>query len=129
LCETCHGGGRSPRPSGSLVHAVWAGAGFGGLIMWPVFARQRAARVPRGLRPVTCLYATITLSLLMVWFAVEEASRGAQMGLAERVAGVAQTLWPLAVVVSCRRNRLSQSGEPVERCGGLARTETSNNPY
>lgn len=100
---------------GSLVHAVWAGLGFGGLILWPVFGMQRGADVPWGLRPATCWYTTITLSLLTVWFAAEQASGAAQMGLAERTAGLAQTIWPLAVVVSCR----------LSRPGDLPRTEPS----
>ncbi len=101
---------------GSVVHAWWAGIGFAGLILWPVFAMQRGDDVPWGLRPATCWWTTVTLCLLTLWFAAEEASRGGQMGLAERAAGLAQTAWPLAVVVSCMRSR------PAD----LPRTESSN---
>jgi len=88
---------------GSLIHAWWAGLGFGGLILWPVFAVRRGADAPWALRASACYSAAATLALLTVWFAVEQATRGAEMGLAERLAGVAQTSWPLVVVLSCRR--------------------------
>lgn len=108
---------------GSLIHACWAGAGFGGLIIWPLFAWRRAPSaspggpvashdtrpaswdtrlVPWGLRLGTRVATSVTLAALTIWFAAEQATRGAQMGIAERSAGLAQTIWPLAVVVSCR---------------------------
>ena len=93
---------------GSLVHAWWSGMGFGGLILWPLFARQKSPDVPWGLRPATCVSVTVTLSLLTLWFAAEQASGGALMGIAERTAGLAQTLWPFIVVMSCRLSRAEQ---------------------
>jgi hypothetical protein len=45
---------------------------------------------------------TVLLALL-AWFGVELITGGGQAGLAERIFGAAQALWPLAVVVSCRR--------------------------
>ena len=45
---------------------------------------------------------TVLLALL-AWFGAELITGGGQAGLAERVFGAAQALWPLAVVVSCRR--------------------------
>ena len=90
---------------GSAVHALWAGIGFAGIILWPVFAIRRGPDVPWALRPSTCLSATVTLAALTVWFAAEQATHGGHMGLAERTAGVAQALWPLIVVVSCRLSR------------------------
>jgi len=41
------------------------------------------------------------LLALVAWFAVELISFGEQAGLAERIFGAAQALWPLMVVVSC----------------------------
>ena len=90
---------------GSTVHAVWAGIGFAGIILWPLFAMRRGPDVPWALRPSTCLSITVTLALLTLWFAAEQATRGAHMGLAERTAGVAQATWPLIAVVSCRLSR------------------------
>jgi hypothetical membrane protein len=88
---------------GSLIHAWWAGIGFAGLTLWPVLARRRAPDAPWGLRPAICWSVTVTLSALTLWFAAEQASQGPLMGIAERAAGTAQTLWPLIVVMSCRR--------------------------
>lgn len=97
------------RLGGSLIHACWAAVGFGGLILWPAFAWRRASpgrpRAPWGLRPATCLTATVALAALTIWFAAEQAGRGAQTGIAERAAGIAQTIWPLVVVISCRRRQ------------------------
>jgi len=90
---------------GSAVHAVWAGIGFAGAIVWPVFSMRRGPHVPWTLRPSTCLSVTVTLAALTLWFAAEQATHGAHMGLAERSAGLAQALWPLIAVVSCRLSR------------------------
>jgi Protein of unknown function (DUF998) len=90
---------------GSAVHALWAGIGFAGIVLWPVFAIRHGPDVPWALRPSTCLSATVTLAALTVWFAAEQATHGGNMGLAERTAGVAQALWPLIVMVSCRLSR------------------------
>jgi hypothetical protein len=43
-----------------------------------------------------------TLVALVLWFGVELILAAGQIGLAERVAGSAQAVWPLAVVLSCR---------------------------
>jgi hypothetical protein len=101
------------RLGGSVIHAFWAGAGFGGLILWPALAWRRGPGVPWGLRPVTCAAMSAGLSALTIWFAVEEARHGAQMGMAERAAGVTQTLWPLCVVLSCRRARADRIADPA----------------
>jgi hypothetical membrane protein len=98
---------------GSLIHACWAAAGFGGLIVWPALARRPGPRVPWSLRPVTCFVTTAVLSALTIWFAVEQARRGAQMGVAERAAGLAQTAWPVCVVMSCRRARPADLADRV----------------
>jgi hypothetical membrane protein len=90
---------------GSQVHALWAGIGFAGIILWPVFAMRRGPDVPWALRPSTCVSITVTLSLLTLWFAAEQATHGANMGLAERTAGLAQALCPLIAVMSCRLSR------------------------
>jgi len=53
---------------------------------------------------------------LLGWFLVELVAGGGQIGLAERVMGVAQAGWPLVVVLSCRLNqtpRPDASREPL----------------
>ena len=42
------------------------------------------------------------LVALLAWFGVELITAGGQVGLAERVFGAGQALWPLAVVASCQ---------------------------
>ena len=55
------------------------------------------------------------LLALLAWFAAELITGGGQAGLAERVFGAAQALWPLAVVASCRRAARTgaSSGRPA----------------
>jgi len=87
---------------GSIAHAIWASAGFGALAVWPAGAWRRGPSVPWGLRPAVCAGAVAVLVLLLAWFAVEVITGVGQAGLAERVVGVAQAVWPLTVVLSCR---------------------------
>jgi hypothetical protein len=53
--------------------------------------------------------AVAVLLGLVAWFAVELVTGAAQTGLAERVAGAAQALWPLTVVLSCEFFALAKS--------------------
>jgi hypothetical membrane protein len=91
-----HAGGGSP------LHAAWASVGFGALAVWPAGAWRRGPRVRWGLRPAVCAVAVVVLVLLLAWFAVEVVTGAGQAGLAERAVGLAQALWPLTVVLSCR---------------------------
>lgn len=88
---------------GSVIHACWAGAGFGGLVLWPVLARRCDPGAPWGLRPATSFAVTALLAALTAWYLVEQVRHGHQMGVSERAAGIAQTAWPLLAVLSCRR--------------------------
>jgi hypothetical protein len=88
---------------GSAAHAVWAALGFAGLAAWPAGAWRRGVSVPWGLRPRVCLGAVAVQLALLAWFAAALVLGTRQAGLAERTAGVAQALYPLAVVLSCRR--------------------------
>ena len=58
--------------------------------------------MPCGLRPAACAGAVVVLLALLAWFGAELITGAGQAGLAERVLGVAQAVWPLTVVVSCR---------------------------
>ena len=58
--------------------------------------------MPWGLRPAVSASVVAVLLVLLAWFATELIIGGGQAGLAERVFGAAQALWPLAVVASCR---------------------------
>jgi hypothetical protein len=55
------------------------------------------------LQPVVCAAASAVLFGLVGWFAVTLNTSGAPVGVAERVTAAAQALWPLAVVLACRR--------------------------
>jgi hypothetical protein len=94
---------------GSLAHAFWAAVGFAALVAWPGGAWRQGPSVPWGLRPAVSAVAAGLMLGLLVWFGAELVTGGGQVGLAERVMGVAPTGWPLVVVLSCR---LGQTPRP-----------------
>jgi hypothetical membrane protein len=90
----------NPQPTGggSVRHEVAAGISCAAMTAWPLFARRSGPWVPAGLRPNVSLWATIAISVIVVWYCVELISGAGMLGLAERVLTGAQTVWPLAVV-------------------------------
>ena len=92
-----------PGTSFPVPHMIWAAAGCAALVAWPAGACRRGPSVPWGLRPAVSAGAVTVLLALLAWFGAELITGGGQAGLAERVFGAAQALWPLAVVASCRR--------------------------
>jgi uncharacterized protein DUF998 len=104
-----------PQPAdggGSLLHAVWASAGFCALSVWPAAAWRPGPRVAWALRPVVSAVAAAMLVLLLVWFAAEVVTGAGQAGLAERVLGLAQAVWLLVVVLSCRHPARAPAAQP-----------------
>jgi hypothetical membrane protein len=97
----------------SLAHAFWSALGFAFLAAWPLAARQQGPMVPWGLRSAAAVGASAVITVLLAWFLAELVTHGGQIGLAERVLGCAQALWPLLVVVSCRRARAGQQAWQV----------------
>jgi hypothetical membrane protein len=107
-----------------VPHMACAAAGCLGVVTWPALAWRRGPEVPWGLRPRPSFAAVAVLVVLVTWFGLELLTRGGQAGLAERLFGAAQALWPLAVVASClmaaRRGlplvalsgRLTRPGQP-----------------
>jgi Protein of unknown function (DUF998) len=91
-----HAGNSLPVP-----HIIWAAAGCAALVAWPAGAWRRGHSVPWGLRPAVSAGAAAVLLALLAWFAAELITGGGQAGLAERVFGAAQAMWPLTVVASC----------------------------
>jgi Protein of unknown function (DUF998) len=85
-----------------VPHMIWGAAGCAVLVAWPAGAWRRGPSVPWGLRPAVSAGVVALLLTLLVWFVAELFTGGAQVGLAERIFGTAQALWPLTVVVSCR---------------------------
>jgi hypothetical membrane protein len=90
---------------GSLPHTFWSTVAFVALAVWPVAARRRVPLVPAWLRPSVCVGAAGVLLGLLVWFGTELIGAGRQVGLAERVLAGAEAVWPLMVVVACRRSQ------------------------
>jgi hypothetical membrane protein len=118
---------------GSVSHAIWASIGFVGLALWPAGAWRRGPSVPWGLRPAVCACAAAALLALIAWFGAELVTGGGQAGLAERIAGLAQAIWPLAVVLSCRlpsqamsRSTAYASGPKYHRLFGFIRRSEPN---
>jgi hypothetical membrane protein len=84
-------------------HIIWASIGLVCVTTWPAAAWRRGPAVPWGLRPAVAAAAVVVLLALVAWFVAELVTGSGQVGLAERLAGCAQALWPLAVVLSCYR--------------------------
>jgi Protein of unknown function (DUF998) len=96
----------SPEPAGgggSVRHMAVAAVGLAALAAWPAAARRRGPWVPWGLRPAVSAGASAILAGVLLWFVAELMSGGGQAGLAERLLGGLQTLWPVLVIASCRR--------------------------
>ncbi|MGH3196331.1 MAG: DUF998 domain-containing protein [Streptosporangiaceae bacterium] len=85
-----------------VPHIIWAVIGLAGLVTWPAGAWRRGSAVPWALRPAVAAAAVTVLLALVLWFGAELVLGSGQVGLAERVAGAAQAVWPLTVVLSCR---------------------------
>jgi hypothetical membrane protein len=91
-----------PGGFGSVPHFVLAAVGFALLTTWPLGACRRGPAVPWALRPGPAAVAVAVQFLLLAWFGAELILAAGQAGLAERILGAAQALWPLAVVLSAR---------------------------
>ncbi len=96
-----------PLPGGeanSLPHVVAAVSAFLALAVWPALAGRRSV-VPV-LRPPFCLIAAGVLVLLVSWFFIAVLTQAPLLGLSERLAAGAQSLYPLVVVGVLRRTAL-----------------------
>jgi hypothetical membrane protein len=92
-----------PGTSFPVPHMICAAVGCAGVVAWPAGAWRRGSSVPWGLRPTVSAAAVAVLLALVAWFGAELITGGGLAGVAERIFGAAQALWPLAVVVSCQR--------------------------
>lgn len=125
----------NPQPigGGSVRHEVAAGITCAAMTAWPLFARRPEPWAPAGLRPDVSLWATITISAIVVWYCAELISGAGMLGLAERVLTGAQTVWPLTVVFTAVL--AGWGGRPVperavaaERSSRLRQTAVSAGP-
>jgi hypothetical protein len=122
------------QPGNSLPvpHMIWGAAGCAALVAWPAGAWRRGPSVPWGLRPAVSAAAVAVLVALLAWFGAELATGGGQAGLAERVFGAVQALWPLAVALSCchaartgtRPSRALRLNQPGTRRTAAGRSAT-----
>jgi Protein of unknown function (DUF998) len=114
----------NPEHAGTTLpvgHMIWGAIGCAALVAWPAGASRRGPSVPWGLRPRVAAGVIAVLLPLLAWFAAELVTWGAQAGLAERIFGAAQALWPLAVVLSCRY--AARTGDALADAGSFARPE------
>lgn len=91
---------RAPRHGYSLVHELAVIAAALICCTWPIFASHRRHPSLLLMRPASFTAAGVSLGLA-AWYALE--SHGALLGLAERCAAAAPSLWLLAVVVTTWR--------------------------
>jgi hypothetical protein len=87
-----------PRTGSSGTHQLAATVAFACLALWPALSRV-PGNAPQPVPPALLRAATGVLVTLVVLFSVALAA-GVLVGLAERVAAGAQSLWPLATVLA-----------------------------
>ncbi|WP_410814213.1 DUF998 domain-containing protein [Micromonospora sp. 067-2] len=119
-----------PRPQvgGSLGHGTVATVAVLALALWPAGSALWLPRGPDAGHPTrpqrpwafrrsVALSVTALLLALFGWFAYEVTS-GSRTGLAERVAALAVSLWPLLALLSARRAHLVWAAGGVVSAGG-----------
>jgi hypothetical membrane protein len=87
---------------GSAAHTAAAAVSFVALAAWPLLAGRSSSGVV-ALRPAVSVAAGAVLLGLVGWFFVELVADTDRVGLSERVAAGAQSLWPLAAAWGARR--------------------------
>jgi hypothetical protein len=108
-----------PGGFGSVPHFVFAATGFALLTTWPLGAIRRGPGTPWALRPAVAAAAVAVQFALLAWFGAELILAAGQVGLAERIMGAAQALWPLTVVLSTRL------AAPVPQLAEVNQTKTA----
>jgi hypothetical protein len=122
----------SPEPAaggGSARHMVAAAIGLVALATWPAAARRRGPSVPWGLRPPVSAAASAVLFGVLLWFVAELVTGGGQAGLAERLLGGLQTLWPVLVIRSCCLRRPGRREPLAGTAPASAPTRTAAVPW
>lgn len=82
----------------SQAHNDAAIIGFVLLAAWPVFGMRLRKDVPWIVRPVGSILGTVVLTAICLWFlSVWTAPSGGAIGLVERIAADAESVWPAIV--------------------------------
>jgi hypothetical membrane protein len=105
-----------PRTGSSGAHQLAATVAFACLALWPALSRVPGS-APQPIPPALLRAATGVLVTLVVLFCAALAA-GVLVGLAERVAAGAQSLWPLTTVLALHpRSRAALRFTPAARSG------------
>jgi len=104
----------------SATHTAFAMIGFIALAAWPLLGMRLRADFPWLVRPLGSILGTAILTALCVWFLVIWSSHSSPVvGLVERVAADAESLWP-AVVATALFRRARLLVRPVAEVGTKA---------
>jgi hypothetical membrane protein len=98
-----------PRDGPSRVHGIVALVAFVALAIWPALAARPG--VPWALRRRTGIGVTVVLLGILTWFGLSLLNRHL-IGLSERCAGAAESVWPLVVVVTVRASARRHTERP-----------------
>lgn len=91
----------------SATHTAFAMIGFIFLAAWPILGMRFRADYPWLVRPIGSIAGTAILTALCVWFLIIWSSHSSPVvGLVERVAADAESLWPAVVVTALFRRAL-----------------------
>ena len=99
---------RQPMQGSSVMHLLSATAVMMILTVWPLLAMTRDPAAPGARRVRYATAATSVLALLLGWLFVHTQG-GDMLGLSERTAVVAQTVWPIAVATTMWRRERQNS--------------------
>jgi hypothetical membrane protein len=90
----------------SLPHKIAATIGFILLAAWPLLGIRRGSGFPWAVRPAGAIIGAAVMTVLCLWFlAVWATPALGYVGLIERIAADAETVWPLIVVITLARHR------------------------
>ena len=101
----------SPEPATGATprHLLFAVSCVVATLVWPVFAMERDPARPLILSIYSSLLVTAVFAALSGWLLITTQG-GGDLGLAERLTSLAQSLWPLVVVLALRQAEIRSQG-------------------
>jgi hypothetical membrane protein len=90
-------------------HLLFAVSCVVATLVWPVFVMERDPARPRILSIYSSLVVTAVFAALSGWLLITTQG-GGDLGLAERLTSLAQSLWPLVVVLALRQAEIRSRG-------------------